>query len=203
MRLESLALPLLLRAAGVLANVHHHHGSSVVSSFKWSRPIPYDGSDPMGVDVQCKVERSFHAELYKLRELQSPSPWSGKVLDLMSWHPYPGSWDGVDEGGDDREFIIMEYKDVPEAVREWVANAKRAERNNKSKWWMYGVFEKPLSLRSPKAEGEEPQPSEGAGAQGGIPDEDKVLMFAPAALYETLPLWVGKDSPCEGELLKR
>jgi hypothetical protein len=33
---------------------------------------------------------------------------------------YPGSWEGVDKHGNDRELLKMDYEELPYAVREWL-----------------------------------------------------------------------------------
>lgn len=187
MRPTSLAFSLLLPAFAAAK----HHGSNVVSSFKWQRPLPYDNSAPLGMNSLCEVSRTFRGEQHKLRDLQaSPgstttSPWEGPVQTYLGWHPYVGSWDGVDEGGDERDLIIMDYASVPLAVREWVEDQHAGRgKNDKSRWWLYGVFNRP---------------KKDFGKAGGLGGDHKILLFAPAALYEILPLWVGEDSGCESE----
>jgi hypothetical protein len=62
-----------------------------------------------------------------------------------------GSWDGVDHKGLDREVVVMEWRDVPEGVRGWIAEQQQegdestgnnGRRENEKSWW-FGVFEKP------------------------------------------------------------
>lgn len=54
---------------------------------------------------------------------------------------------------------------------------------------LFGIFRRP-------AEGEEVEETvKGEGDEG-----EKVVIFAPGALYEVLPLWVAEGSECEGEL---
>lgn len=201
MRPTSFIFSLLLPATTVHGSNKHHSKNHVVSSFKWQRPFPYDGSAPLNMDAPCKADGTFHARQYRLGDLQAPSQWSGAVLNYLGWHPYLGSWDGIDAGGDERDLIIMEYKDVPVAVREWIDKQQRDRVSDKSKWWLYGVFEKPKKDFG-KASGHAMAPSTSVAVGDDapvIPDEDKVLIFAPAALYDILPLWVGKGSDCEGE----
>lgn len=153
------------------------------------------------MEVPCKVDATFKATQHQLGDLQSPAPWSRAVLTYLGWHPYPGSWEGIDAGGDLRDIVIMEYADVPVAVRDWVDAQHRDKESTKSKWWLYGVFEKPKKDFG-KASGIAMAPATPVAVGDDapvIPDADKVLMFAPAALYEILPLWVAKNSGCEGE----
>jgi hypothetical protein len=56
-------------------------------------------------------------------------------LALKGWVPelkvfyhrqeYPGSWEGVDDHGNERTLIKMEKADLPAAVREWIKNEKQ------------------------------------------------------------------------------
>jgi hypothetical protein len=143
----------------------------------------------MNMDTKCEVEKTFKAEQWKLKDLQAPSPWSPAIETFLGWHPYPGSWEGLDPDGDDREFLIMEYTDVPTPVRDWIENQHHNKDNLNSKWWLFGVFEKPGKKVASVAVGQDvPAPK----------DEDRVVLFAPAAMYEILPLWVGQGSECEG-----
>ncbi|KAL1879698.1 hypothetical protein VTK73DRAFT_6873 [Phialemonium thermophilum] len=175
------ALPLLAAAPLAQSTVHHDSGHNrVVHSFKWQRAIPYDGSDPMGAEVTCRAERTFHATQYKLRDLQNPSsPWAPAMLNFLGWHPYPGSWDGVDAAGDDREYVIMEYTDVP---------LPAGNQNGDSVSPSSSVPESKATMQAGEA-------------SAAVPDEDKVVIFAAAALYEILPLWVAKGSPCEADFM--
>lgn len=157
------------------------------------------------MDVPCKVDATFKATQHHLGDLQAPAPWSRAVETFLGWHPYPGSWEGIDAGGDRRDIIIMEYTEVPTAVRDWIDAQHRDKASNKSKWYLFGVFEKPKKDFG-KASGIAMAPATSVAVGDDapvIPDQDKVLIFAPAALYEILPLWVAKNSGCEGELARR
>lgn len=99
-------------------------------------------------------------------------------MAVFSGRPYPGGWDGMDAHGYERELVKMEYRDVPVQVREWIENQEEAEGPGKG---LFGVFAKP-----------------GTGETASASVEDKIVIFAPGALYETLPLWLVQDSGCEG-----
>lgn len=183
-------------AASVSGTVHHGYdygNARRLSSFKWERPFPFDNTPPLNMEAKCEAEKKFKAQQWKLKDLQAPSPWSPAIETFLGWHPYPGTWEGIDPDGDDREFLIMEYTDVPTPVRDWIENQRHNKDNLNSKWWLFGVFEKPGKV-APSAVGQETPPEK---------DEDKVVLFAPAAMYEILPLWVGKGSECEGEFQLR
>ena len=183
------------------------HG--VVESFKWSRPFPDDGTDPGGFHLNCREKRTLHAKLYKLSDLaQDPPtglrPWQVAIEDFLSHRDYPGTFDGVDHKGQDREVVFMEYVDVPAPVRHWIEQQQLDERESNDKKWLYGVFEKP------KKEGDQitttaPPHGQATAAAGGeirdIPDKDKILVFPAAAIYEIAPLWVAHGSNCDRKSL--
>jgi len=207
MRLSVSALTLLLSLylqdaqAKINWDIFEH---GVVDTFKWSAPFPDDGTDPNGFHVQCRAEREFHAKMYRLKDLtvqQSEgglAPWQAAIGDFLNKRDYMGSWDGVDHKGDEREIVVMEYKDVPLNVRRWIEEQQRDEESEKKNQykWMFGVFQKP------KEEGEyvrgtvKPPPGDG-NVPVVIPDQDKILVFPAGAIYENLPLWVASGSPCE------
>lgn len=120
----------------------------VVPTFKWSRPFPDDGTDPGGFHVNCKAEATFHAKLYKLKDLaENPptglAPWRDPIELFLSKRDYMGSWDGVDHKGQDREVVMMEWVDVPPMVRQWIEQQQADERETNDRKWMFAVFEKP------------------------------------------------------------
>jgi hypothetical protein len=191
----------------------------VVPSFKWSRSFPEDGTDPGGFDVNCRASGTFHAKMYKLKDLpDSPptglAPWHEAIEHFLSKRDYMGSWDGVDHTGLERELVVMEWVDVPERVREWIEEQQRDEREDREERWLFGVFEKP------KAEGEKVHGTVGPRRTGvfvqgegekekeqeqvkDVPDKDKIAVFPAGAMYEILPLWVAKGSGCERETSTR
>ncbi|KAK4164058.1 hypothetical protein QBC43DRAFT_263142 [Cladorrhinum sp. PSN259] len=211
--MKSSVLPLLaLGTSTALAAINwdiFEHG--VVPTFKWSRPFPDDGSDPGGFNVNCKASKTFHAKMYKLFDLPAAppaglAPWHDAIEDWMGQLPaYMGSWDGVDHKDQNRELVMMEYKDVPKEVRAWIEEQQADPDPKNKKKFYYGVFEKP------KQEGErifgtvKPKPTEADHAAQQpvreIRDEDKIVVFPGAAVYEIMPLWVAAGSgSCEREL---
>ncbi|KAK4236348.1 hypothetical protein C8A03DRAFT_45644 [Achaetomium macrosporum] len=227
--LPLLILPSLFppaHAGGINWDVYEY---GVVPRFHWSRPFPDDGTDPGGFDVHCRASRTFHARLYKLRDLAEPwptglAPWQEAIDDWLGLssgrREYMGSWDGVDHKGTDREIVVMEWTDVPEGVRGWIAEQQRGDEANEKRWW-FGVLEKPrregekvtgtLGVAGPAASVSVSVSEQGGGGgegggqekkvEGGerreVRDEDKIVVFAAAAAYEILPLWVAKGSGCE------
>lgn len=102
----------------------------------------------------------------------------------------------MDHQGDKREILMMEYRDVPGPVRDWL-DAQQAERDptkKKGKSWLFSVYERPKR----DAEGNAVPPKWVPAKGGDVPEEDKVLVFPAGAIYEILPLWVAEGNGCEG-----
>lgn len=217
--MRTLTLALLLR--GALAGINwdiFEYG--VVPSFHWSRPFPDDGTDPGGFHVHCKNSATFHAKMYKLSDLPHDpptglAPWHDGIEDFLGRMDFPGSWDGVDHKGQDREVVVMEWKDVPEPVRDWIkgtwVDEKPAETSSQvetttgpketkkpsMKRWYFGVFEKP------KAEGEKVHRWVEFGEGKNVDEGNLMVVFAAGSVYEILPLWVARGSSCEREFPSR
>lgn len=199
-----LPLALLLQAVSAFQHLNWdltEHG--IQKGFKWHRPFPADGTDPGGFEVPCKHIVEFHAHQYRFSDIHKPFPdglkaWAEVIEAIFEQKYYPGGWDGADLRGKHRDLLMMEYKEIPEAVREWIKEQQKIDRHDDEKAHLrerYAVFEKPkgevLSVWDTVA----PTPSPGVV----IKDEDKIVVFAPGALYDILPLWVAKGSPCECE----
>lgn len=162
-----------------------------VADFAWKNPMPADGGVLNGY-VSCATVRNFNATQYKFSDVREArprglAPWAGVVDGLAASRAYPGGWEGVNYKGDNRDVVLMEYKDVPAAARAWVEE-QLADEAQRLKRFM-AVLTKPS--------GEEGVVDD--GNLGGLPLEEKLLMFAPGELYDFLPLWVSHDSECEGE----
>ncbi|KAK0609703.1 hypothetical protein B0T17DRAFT_621501 [Bombardia bombarda] len=184
----------------------------VVDSFRWSRPFPDDGTDPGGFHVNCRAETTFHARMHKLKDLafKAPSglrPWHDVIEDFMGHRDYPGTFDGVDHKGNEREIIVMEYTDVPTPVRDWIEEQQNDPSETNDKKWLFAVLRKPKDEEDKITETVKPRPTASPDGQPAsvdsgsiIPDKDKIVVFAAGALYEILPLWVARGSRCEREL---
>ena len=159
----------------------------VVPSFKWSRGFPDDGTDPGGFHVNCRATGTFHAKMYKLKDLpEAPpaglAPWHEAIEDFLRKREYVGTWDGVDHKELEREIVVMEWTDVPRTVREWIEErqtdvvvpegeeeevTRKRQKEREEERWLFGVFEKP------KGEGEKvygtvkPKPTAVAAAGEG------------------------------------
>ncbi len=207
----SLLRPLLCAATAAASFIHWgHHEHDVVRIHKgWG---PFDGvaGTPHGYHSLCEAEASFKAQQYKKSELyvrppMGLRPWAETLEAFIRDREYPGHWKGDDQeghGGAARDYLVMEYTDVPKAVREWIDHhhGKGLGEHNK---WFFAVLEKPKGDETITGT-VKPQPTpaegDGVGAQDlrTVPDKDKILFFAAGAIYEMLPLWVAEGSKCKG-----
>ncbi|KAH8900024.1 hypothetical protein GQ53DRAFT_836003 [Thozetella sp. PMI_491] len=206
---------LLLLVPGVVATRHNVvHDSPppedeeprLLSHFRWHNPFYEEGDTAHEhYDVQCTVEDTIYAKQYKISDLDVDfpaglAPWK-KAMQPFLMQDYPGSWRGVDPGRTKRDLIMMEYHDVPAPVREWVEEQHRIPYNDKI--WLLGIFGKP---KVPEGNDKDAKPVAEeitANMFDAIPASEKVLIFAPGAMYEVLPLFVAKkaeDPSCESEL---
>lgn len=187
-------LPVLLAAASVARADPKVVVNRVVDDFHWENPWPHGRSVPLGFEAICEAEKSYHASQHLLSDLDAPppaglAPWADAIRFYFGGHPYPGSWDGIDAGNTARDILKMEYTDVPQAVKDWMAETVKFDKWGHTRY-MYGVFWKPK-------EGGDTAQAASNDTEGK--DEDKVLFFAAGAIYEIAPLWVAKGSNCEGE----
>jgi hypothetical protein len=183
----------------------------IVDTFKWNRPFPDDGTPPMGFETTCNVQHQLWAKQYKFKDFYGADlrPWGDKLTDFYTRRPYPGHWDGVNEGGDDRDLLMMEWKDVPAAVRDWIETQMLNGRTD-DKRWTYLVMPKPqnddekVSVTVGASAIPTQSPGESMDVQREITpklkDKDKVLFFIAGAIYDILPLWVAKNAKCESKL---
>lgn len=201
-----LAGPLGLVLEPLLALAYNHqnwdvHNHGLKPGFKWHRPFPEDGHDPGGFTVPCKHIEEFHAHQIKMADIREPfpdglAPWADAVEAFFDPRTYPGGWDGANLKGTNRDLLVMEYKDVPRAVREWIAS-RQSDLDSDDRW-LYAIFEKPKSKTDTIIATVAPSPS-----ATDTELSDKIMVFAPGALYENLPLWVAKGSKCEGKVAGR
>lgn len=165
--------------------------SRVVDGFRWQDPFGSHATPP-GFQATCEATKTFRATQHVLTDLHKPpplglKPWADAIKYFFGGRPFPGSWEGVDAQGVEREIIMMEYTEVPGAVKDWIEEQKDDVEGNK---FLFAVYNKPES------EGE----SIGRQAKRDVgKDEDKIVLFAAGSIYEILPLWVAKESGCEGE----
>lgn len=46
--------------------------------------------------------------------------WAPQLKVFFNKQVYEGSWDGIDQHGNKRELLKMDYEELPFAVREWI-----------------------------------------------------------------------------------
>lgn len=169
-----------------------------MEDFKWADPAASRRMKKFSAG--CTASRTFEAKEYLLDDLSEEppmglKPWTEALKKIFSGREYPGSWDGIDPHGYDRNLLLMEYSEVPIAVREWIEAEERGDGEGKG---LYAVYEKPKDkdqvirnvVKFASAE----------MAKGLRPlDKKKVVIFAPGAVYDILPLWVAEGSDCKGK----
>ena len=168
----------------------------------------------------CSSERTFQATEYLLDDLQELPPhglipWVEALRKVFTNRPYPGSWDGVDPHGYDRNMLMMEYSEVPEGVKRWIEGQEWADSDSakdvakKDKTSGKGLFavlakanvdigEKIVATATELKEESKPQTKE-EWEEWRNGDKNRVVIFAPGAIYENAPLWVAEGSDCEGK----
>ena len=175
-----------------------HGRAEKLSAWRW--PNPFASPKHKKFTPSCSVDRTFQAREYLLDDLADKGPggllaYRDALKSVFSAREYPGSWDGVDPHGYDRNLLTMPYDEMPLKVREWIEEQERSEGAGKG---LFAVYAVPLSgtrvmntITVPK----EAPVSEEWRAR----DERRIAIFAPGAVYEVLPLWVAEGSGCEGE----
>lgn len=196
-----LSLGLLLQAAtAVLAWDHldrSHPSRRTLHSFRWTRPFldldlaagddkasgknGLDRDVPGGFHISCLAVSSFPAKQYTAADLRRPYPdgleaWAPMLEHSVEDRTYPGGWEGDELKGDDKLLLLMELTDVPATVRAFVEH--KDMDGHSAKRWHFSVLDKPGAAPDSAAAG------------------DKVMIFAPGALYDILPLWVADNSRC-------
>ncbi|KAL2756063.1 hypothetical protein ACRALDRAFT_1081926 [Sodiomyces alcalophilus JCM 7366] len=172
--------------------------ATIVESFKWRDPFTSQTTD--NFDAACEVTKVFTAEQYTLHQLYDKQPlglWSyvEGLKDFFTEREYPGGFSGLDRHGWDRNVLLMHYDTVPIQVREWIEEQTRTESEH---YGLFATFKKPEDKHQKVTE-QVAIPKDGPVDREE--DKDKVILFAPGALYEILPLFVAESSDCKDELL--
>ena len=69
----------------------------------------------------CASRATHKAAIYTLAQLYPDlETFAPQLKVFYNKQQYPGSWDGVDKHGNERELIKMDMADVPWKVREWI-----------------------------------------------------------------------------------
>ncbi|KAB5571754.1 hypothetical protein GE09DRAFT_1096759 [Coniochaeta sp. 2T2.1] len=171
-----------------------------MEDFQWADP--FSSSKIRKFSAQCEADKSFRAREYLLDDLsvEPPlgiAPWADALKKIFKGRPYPGSWDGIDPHGYDRNLLMMEYSEVPIPVREWIEEQERTDGDGKG---LFAVYEKPKDAQH-KIQNVVKFPTKGMTPALRPLDKKKVVLFAPGALYDLLPMWVAEGSNCKDTLL--
>ncbi|TLD26992.1 hypothetical protein PspLS_04593 [Pyricularia sp. CBS 133598] len=175
------------------------HG--IVSGWRWEKPWPHDDSSLMQFDELCRASATFPAQQYKFSDLEADpatKPYAPTVRDLATGRVYPGSWDGVNVKGPQRDVLLVDWSRVPRLARGWIqAQLETEDGRNRH---FFRVVQKKAEKKA-GAGGSSGVVVEGVVDFGqsleGLRDEDKMLITAPGELYQFLPLWVAEGSKCK------
>ncbi|KAL0932226.1 phenylacetaldoxime dehydratase [Colletotrichum truncatum] len=192
--LPSLITALMLKMANAQVVIDR-----VADNFAWSDPFGAYATPP-GFENKCEATANFHATQHVIREAHQPppvglAPWIDAIKYFFGGRPFPGSWDGVDSRGINREVIMMEYAEVPKAVKDWILEQQKEDGDTK---WLFGIYEKP---KNGGKIGGTAKIGSTSDDLAGLAPEDLVVLFAAGAIYEILPLWVAAESDCKADLL--
>ncbi len=167
----------------------------------WRFPNPFTSPRHKLFTPTCTSTRTLKAQQYLLDDLaevppQGLLPYRDALKQVFSSRQYPGSWEGIDPHGYDRVLLGMDYEEVPMKVREWIEEQERTDGEGKGLFAVYGKPQKEGSrvLNTINVPRETPVPGEWRER-----DANRIMVFAPGALYEVLPMFVAEGSDCEGE----
>ncbi|KAK5662275.1 hypothetical protein OQA88_8181 [Cercophora sp. LCS_1] len=171
-----------------------------ISSWKWGNPFALE-RELSKFEAPCTAEKTFQAKEFLLDDLSEEpphglNPYMNALKKIFAELRYPGSWDGIDPHGYDRNLLQMEYTDLPIKVREWIEEQDRAKTDKKG---LFAVYQKPT--KDAKVSDTAPPPEGPIPVELRTTDAEKTVLFAPGALYEILPLFVAEDSGCADALL--
>ncbi|KAK4183240.1 Glucarate dehydratase [Podospora australis] len=167
----------------------------------WKFPNPFSNPRHKKYDVTCEVEKVFPAREFVLDDLAVPEPngllqYRDALKTVFGMREYPGSWDGIDPHGYDRHILEMGYDELPLKVREWI---EQQERTNGPGRGLYAVY--PRAHPGTRAMNTVPVPEKvPVPAEYREKDDRRVVLFAPGAIYEVLPLWLAEGTPCDDAL---
>ncbi|KAM0333964.1 hypothetical protein ACHAQA_000982 [Verticillium albo-atrum] len=171
--------------------------ATIVDDFLWRDPFTAKTADAF--TPSCEVTQKFPAEQYTLHQLYDKQPlgmwsWAEGLKDFFREREYPGGFSGLDRHGWDRYILLMQYADVPLRVREWIEAQSRDATEHVG---LFAIFDKPKDQHT-KADDQVVVPKEGLDRAD---DAKRVVLFAPGALYNILPLWVADSSDCTDALV--
>lgn len=203
MQLSSLPFAIVLLATNAVAQGVHKKPPPnnitphIVPGFLWRDPFP-TLNDAMHIEPSCTVQKHFWAQEYTLHDLEEPEPlglkqWAPGLKNLFKQREYPGGWSGYDRHGYDRSLLKMGMDEVPTAVKDWI---EKQEREGGEWKGLFGVFKKPADKKELIEDVVDLEDIANREKDG-----EQVVIFAPAAIYHTLPLWAAEESECKGESL--
>lgn len=168
-----------------------------LDNFTWADPFPRLAALDPAPAASCETTRSFAASEYQLHDLHEAeplglAPYGDALKHIFGGRDYPGGWHGVDAHGYERILLKMEYKHVPVKVRDWIAEQERS--SNKKNKGLYAVYDKPKKAQRVMGTADLDEEQD----QDRVWDAQRIVIFAPGAIYENLPLWVAEGSGCEG-----
>lgn len=171
---------------------------TMTEGFTWVDP--FTAETLANFSPSCDVLHTFPATQYTLHNLFTAQPngllnWAESLKKVFTGRPFPGGWDGLDAHLHNRNILMMKYSDVPIKVREWIENEERINGKGKG---LFAVYPKAESMSHRVKETVKFADGEGGDREK---DEDRVVIFAPGAIYGILPLWVAEGSGCEADLL--
>lgn len=69
----------------------------------------------------CATRTTHRGQIYTLKNLYPDlETFAPQLKVFYNKQLYPGSWEGIDKHGNDRELIKMDMTDLPWKVREWI-----------------------------------------------------------------------------------
>ncbi|KAF1995468.1 hypothetical protein P154DRAFT_500119 [Amniculicola lignicola CBS 123094] len=129
MKLLTLLSPALFAACALAADPDASPSESAVPEYTplgqtWSPK--WKAADLSSYTKRCESAASFKASIYTLGQMYPELKTFAPELKVFYHRQhYPGSWDGVDKHGNDRELIKMDFDTVPFGVKEWIAKTKQ------------------------------------------------------------------------------
>lgn len=194
-------------------NVPPKVDATKLDNFTWADPFRSPQLDRF--TAACEGAATFAAAEFQLHDLSVPAgrgglrPYGEALKAAFVGRAYPGGWGGMDAHGYERTLLRMEYADVPPRVRLWIEEQENTAGPGHG---LFAVLDKPQAKAEDEDEGEgegddEAEGEEAVGRAADLSDDprsmdaERVVVFAPGAIYETLPLWVAEGSGCEGMYL--
>lgn len=205
--LPILLTPTLTLAGGPPQPVPPKVDPTPLDNFTWTDPFPRlltttsTSSPPF--DAACTSTRTFTALEYQLHDLHEAeplglAPYGDALKSIFGGRAYPGGWHGMDAHGYERTLLKMDYQDVPLKVRAWIAEQETSPTGSPKAQGkgLYAVYDKPKRAQRVTGTADLTEEQDDVEREW---DAQRIVIFAPGAIYENLPLWVAEGSDCEGK----